>query len=390
MSRPWSDSTKRAFAIGMVLVLALAAYQFRTLISPLAIAVIIAYILTPLVDNLVASTRLPRSLAVLLVDVVALAVVGVIPAIVAPTLIAEAGQINLDLQSLLDQVQSAVSGRTTLLGIELNLDQLFTETGNALRDLVQPLISQSVFLLIDVASGLLWAIFIFVISFYLMRDWHRVTSYLENVVPPGYREDYTLLLARVGRIWHSFFRGQVILSLVVGTAVTVSMAVLGVRNALVLGLLAGLLEVVPNVGPVVSAIPAVLLALLQGSGWIPLGHLWFALAVVGTYTLIQQVENNYLVPRIIGGSVNLHPLVVLVGAIAGARVAGILGIFLAAPTLASARVILGYIYAKLLDLEPFSAEDTCIVRPECAVEEKPDLLTRLREWLRSASRLLRE
>jgi len=106
------------------------------------------------------------------------------------------------------------------------------------------------------------------------------------------------------------------------------------------------------VGPVVSAIPAVALALLQGSSWLPIPPFWFAVLVAGIYTAVQQVENNYLVPRIIGGSVRLHPLVVLVGAIGGARMAGILGIFLAAPVLASARVLLSYIYAKLLDVEP--------------------------------------
>jgi predicted PurR-regulated permease PerM len=187
-----------------------------------------------------------------------------------------------------------------------------------------------------------------------MRDWHRVTAYFRSVVPPGYGRDYAGLTAELKRIWQAFFRGQVVLSLVIATTVAIAMAVVGLPNALLLGLLAGLLEVVPNVGPVVAAIPAVALALLQGSSWIPLPPLWFALLVVGIYVVIQQVENNYLVPRIIGGSVRLHPLVVLVGAIAGARMAGILGIFLAAPVLASARVVLAYIVSGFEETPPDS------------------------------------
>jgi predicted PurR-regulated permease PerM len=175
-------------------------------------------------------------------------------------------------------------------------------------------------------------------------------------VPPDYREDYDRLAKEIGRVWQSFFRGQVVLSAVIFLAVTTALAVVGVRNALILGLLAGVLEVVPNVGPVVAAVPAVLLALVQGSSWLPIGNFWFAVLVAGLYVLIQQLENNYLVPRIIGRSVNLHPLVVLVGVIAGARLAGILGIFLAAPTLATGRILLRYVYAKLLDLDPFPPE----------------------------------
>jgi hypothetical protein len=127
----------------------------------------------------------------------------------------------------------------------------------------------------------------------------------------------------------------------------------GVRNALILGIMAGVLEIIPNIGPTIAAIPAVLIAYFQGSTYLPLSNGWFALLVIGLYVVIQQVENNILVPRIIGRSLNLHPLVVIVGAIAGARLAGILGMFLAAPMLASLRILGNYVYCKLLDLEPF-------------------------------------
>jgi predicted PurR-regulated permease PerM len=126
--------------------------------------------------------------------------------------------------------------------------------------------------------------------------------------------------------------------------------------ALFLGLLAGILEFIPNIGPVLASIPAILLALFQNeSSWLGslVGPFWFALIVLLLYGLIQRVENVYLVPRIIGRSLNLHPLVVLIGAVVGASVAGIFGILLAAPLLATARLILAYIYHKLLDQPPF-------------------------------------
>lgn len=353
MSRPWSDSTKRAVAIGLVLILLLLIYRFSAIIAPLVIAVIVAYILTPVVDALNQRTRIPRSLCVWLVDVLALAFLAIIPVVVAPVLISELTAVNVDTQALVSKLESYLGGRVMLLGFRVNLGDVYQQVATSLQALISPLISQGVFFLLDVARGILWTIFVFVVSFYLMRDWHKIAKYIESVVPPNYKLDYANLMMRMGQIWQSFFRGQVVLSLVVGTVSGLTMAIVGVSNAFVLGLLAGLLEVIPNFGPVIAAIPAVILALLKGSSWLPLGNFWFALLVAGLYVLIQQVENNYLVPRIIGGSVKLHPMVVLVGAIAGARLAGVLGIFLAAPVLASGRVLLAYVYGKLLDHEPF-------------------------------------
>jgi len=385
MSRPWSDSTKRAVTIGLVLILLLLIYRFSPIISPLAVAVIVAYILTPVVDALNRRTRIPRSLCVCLVDVLALAFLAVIPAVAAPALISELTAVDVDTQALVSKLESYLGGQVILWGLRVNLSDVYQQVATSLQALISPLISQSVFFLLDVARGILWTIFVFVVSFYLMRDWHRIARYIHSVVPPDYRVDYANLMAQMGRIWQSFFRGQVVLSLVVGTVSGVAMAVVGVGNAFVLGLLAGLLEVIPNFGPIIAAVPAVILALVKGSSWLPLNGLWLALLVVGLYVLIQQVENNYLVPRIIGGSVKLHPMVVLVGAIAGARLAGVLGIFLAAPVLASARVLLAYVYSRLLDLDPFAEppEQADGGRGTGATSDGTLLHVALATWLRS-------
>jgi predicted PurR-regulated permease PerM len=128
-----------------------------------------------------------------------------------------------------------------------------------------------------------------------------------------------------------------------------------VPNALLLGLLAGILEIIPNLGPVLAAVPAVALAFFQGSDRLPLSNEWFVALVIFLYILIQQVENYVFVPRILGASVKLHPVVVIAGVVAGASIAGLLGIFLAAPTIASLRLLGGYLYAKMLQPDPSSA-----------------------------------
>ena len=150
--------------------------------------------------------------------------------------------------------------------------------------------------------------------------------------------------------------GQLVLGLVVGTVVWLSMWIVGHPSAGLMGLLAGLLEIVPTFGPVLATIPALITAMLQGSTWMPISNFWFVVAVLIIYIIIQQTENAYLVPRIMGRRLQLHPLVVFIGVLAGGLVAGAVGVLLAAPVLGTLRIVARYVYAKLLNQDPFPRE----------------------------------
>jgi predicted PurR-regulated permease PerM len=139
-------------------------------------------------------------------------------------------------------------------------------------------------------------------------------------------------------------------------------------GALYLGIIAGLLEIVPTIGPIIAAVPAVIVALVQGSAYLPIGNLAFAGLIILFYLLVQQVENNLIVPRVLGDAVELPPLVVMTGAVVGASVGGILGVMLATPVIATGRVILGYLYRKLLDQEPFPTEE---IVPDSGTSSSP-------------------
>jgi predicted PurR-regulated permease PerM len=123
--------------------------------------------------------------------------------------------------------------------------------------------------------------------------------------------------------------------------------------ALAMGVLAGLLEFLPSIGHGIWLTIGALLAFFAGSTRLPIPNWAFALLVTGMHIFFQQFDLNYLIPRIIGRRVHLPPLVVILGIVTGALLAGVLGILLAAPTIASARVVGRYIYANLFDQEPF-------------------------------------
>jgi predicted PurR-regulated permease PerM len=354
MSKSWSESTKWLVIISSLLALVWIVYRFSQIISPLALAVILAYALNPPVRFLTTRTRLSRTLAVASVYLALIVILSLVIVAFVPGLIQQVTNMDVVFQNIVEDVSSFFEEPLSIPGFPpIDLMDVYQEVSGTLQSIVSPLASRTVSFLIDLASGFAWLIFVLIVSFYLLKDMGKLGRSLDKLVPVDYREEVRRLVGEINVIWSAFFRSQLILCAVVGAVVGVTVQVVGVRNALILGIMAGVLEIIPNIGPTIAAIPAVLIAYFQGSTYLPLSNGWFALLVIGIYVVIQQVENNILVPRIIGRSLNLHPLVVIIGAIAGARLAGILGMFLAAPFLASLRILGNYVYCKLLDLEPF-------------------------------------
>jgi predicted PurR-regulated permease PerM len=224
-----------------------------------------------------------------------------------------------------------------------------------------------------VVSTAVLMLFIFLASIHMSLSAHTYREACQRAMPAAYRPELTELLARIVRVWNGFFRGQLILMLVIGVLSWLGLAALGVPGALSLGIVAGLLELIPNLGPIIATIPAVMVALLQGSSYLPISPLAVAVVVLLYYVLLQQLENIVIVPRVLGDAVELPPLVVMTGVLVGSTTAGILGALLAAPVIGTGREILCYVYRKLLGEEPFPTE----AAPKQA--ERPSV--GLRQWL---------
>jgi predicted PurR-regulated permease PerM len=352
-SHLWSDTTKHVVVTGGAVLVALMLYRFRQLLPPLVIAIILAYVLNPMVGLIIRRTGFPRTLAAVLLYLVLIVLLALLPILLAPSLIKQLRAVDLNLRQISEDLERFLDQPLFLLGYRLEIEQAWRQIIGTLESLISPIASRTMGVLFEAVTSLAWLVFVLVVSFYMLKDQPAIMRYLHHLIPRRYQADVHMLGAEINSIWNTFFRGQLILSLVVGLTVGVLTAAVGLRNAVALGALAGMLEVLPNIGPTVAAIPAILIALFQGSTYIPLPPFWFALLVTGLYVLIQQVENNYLVPRIIGRSLNLHPLVIIVAVVAGANLAGVLGGLLAAPILASFRVLVSYTFRKLLDEPPF-------------------------------------
>lgn len=388
-SSRWDTATKRTVLVVLLVVAALLLWISRRVLPLLIVALIISYVLNPLVDR-AARLRIPRSISTIVLFALALVGLVLLPVLLVPVLITQlrdlgAFNVSSTAYGLVNWITRWISDLpevVTVLGIEIPTDNLISqfETGftqitfvptvaevlssvqqalGTATGLISSTAALSVTLVGSIFQALLTAIIVFFISLYLTKDLPTVRQYIESLFPPSYQPELREAFQRIGYIWSRFFRGQLALSIVVGVATWLVLRLLGMPGALILGIVAGVLEVIPNIGPIVAMIPAVAVALIQGSDVLSaygIGNVGFALITVGTYFLIQQVENNLLVPRIIGDSVNLHPVVVIVGVAVGLNAFGILGAFLAAPVLASMRVVGGYLHAKLLDYPPFAGK----------------------------------
>ena len=349
----WSTDTKRIVSIVAVALVAYSLFRFPIVIRPLLLALLLAYLLSPLAGWLTRRYHWRPGLASALLHlvtltVIVLAIILLVPAIVGQfqSLKIDFGQIQASIRNLLDK-PIVVGGQT------IDLQAVYQQVTENLSSMIQPLVSSAFNFVVDVAQGLLSLILIIVISFYILKDAAVINASLERLIPPTYRNDFIRLRAQVARTWNAFFRGQLILGIVMGVVVGLAMWALGLRNALLIGILFGVLEVVPNFGPIIASIPTLAIAYFTGSTWLPVSGEVFLIIVLIASIALQQIENIVLVPRIMGYHLNLHPVVVLLGVIAGASLAGVLGILLAAPMLATARVIGHYVYCKMLNLDPF-------------------------------------
>lgn len=349
----WSSQTKiMIIAMIMILVVYLL-YRFSEVIPPLIIAIILAYILTPIANALTPRLFGRRWLAILLVYLVLILISIALPLIIVPQIVAQFTGLNVDIQRILAELESLLSMQIQIGGQIIDGAYLFERIVESLQGLLEPFFGSTLNFAVEFITSLVWIIFILVVSIYLVKDATALRDYLEGIVPPEYRNDYIILREEINKIWSAFFRGQLVLASVVASIFMSIGFVLGLPFWLAMGLLAGLLEFLPSLGHGIWFTIATSLALFVGSTWIPIPNWAFMFIVAGLHAFFMQFDVNYLIPRIIGRSVHLPPLVIILGIVAGAALGGILGIALAAPTIASARVLGRYLYAYLFDLDPF-------------------------------------
>jgi predicted PurR-regulated permease PerM len=349
----WDKTTKVVIAVLLVLLAGLALYLVRVVFVPLIIGGIMAYILAPVVGWINRRLRIPRGLATGIVYLLLLAIVVPLPVLLVPWGINQIGFLRREFINFVAYLDTISADTVQIMGFELVVGDIVDQVTSALTDLITTIAPASLSIVFGAAETLLMVIFTFLIGFYLTADSHRFIAGLRGLVPRPYLEDMQKLGHEIDLIWSAFFRGQLMLAVVVAILLTGVSALIGLPQPVLIGVLGGLLEFLPSVGHAIFLIIASILALVEGSSTLPVSNVVFLFIVIGVHTAYTQLDLNFLIPRIIGRQVHLHPMVVIIGIIIGASVGGVLGIALAAPTIASLRVLGRYVYARLFDSDPF-------------------------------------
>jgi len=356
-SLQWSPTTKLLISTVLLVIGGTLLVRFSEVIPPLIVACILAFVISPIVRRIERWLNIKRVWATLIVYIVLLGIASLVPILVVPVLVDQFVNLNVNIQEIIHTVEDFLAKEITLGGISIDLSSIFDQFAGSLQNLIEPYLGQTLGIAFEVIGSAVWAVFILVISFYLVKDGNQFWKWLEGLVPPMYREDYIRLRGEIYLIWSSFFRGQLILAFIVTIIFIIVGFIIGIPYAIAMAVFAGLMEFIPSIGHAIWIFVASLLVFFVGSTWLPLQNWLVMVILIGLHLIFEQIDLNYLIPRIIGRRVHLHPLVVILGIIVGAVLAGVLGVVLAAPSISSIRVIGRYVYARLFDLDPYPIEE---------------------------------
>jgi predicted PurR-regulated permease PerM len=351
--------------IAGITVLAVLFWFGRDVLAPFVVGILIVYLLDPVVERLarieVGGRRVSRALLIILVYLVGTLVLCELVFLLVGPLVEQVRAFAKDAPGYVDDLNARLA---ELLGwwnrldlpadikaaVDKALADLLANVGSIIPTILRPVFSS----VLGFAGSVFGYLIIPVWTFWILRDRPRIVRAFDHAVPADWRADTWAALGIVRRVFGSWIRGQLVLGLVVGTATFIGLLVLGAvvdpvfsRYAVLLAVIAGVFELLPVIGPIISAIPAILLGATAGLPGI--------VAALALYFAIQQVENTVLVPKIQGDATKLHPAVVIFSLILGGAVAGLLGAILALPVAATLRDLYVYAFRRAGGMSPAEA-----------------------------------
>jgi len=309
-------------------------FQLRELVLVLLTAIVIASAIEP-ATRWFRRYKVPRVPAVLVVYLIVILILAGIFSLFVPLLLSEVNNLLATLPQYIDGIAAwdplSAGSQVVNNGIpgEFSLRDAIDEVRSTISGFQGGFIS----IMSGIFGGIFSLILIIVLSFYLAVQEDGIDEFLRIISPVKHRE-------YVSGLWHRtqykiglWMQGQLLLTIIIAVLTYLGLTILGVPYAFLLAILAGIFELIPIFGPVISAIPAVVLALINGISFIDPG-VGSAVAVALFYVLIQQFENHLIYPLVVRKVVGVHPMLVIIALIVGWNIAGFLGIILAVPVAA--------------------------------------------------------
>lgn len=352
MNQNWSVPTRLFVLTVLIILLSLFIYYIHDLIGPLVVAALIAYLLHPIAAALDRRTPINYKFSVFLVYIGFLAVLILIPTLVTPAVIDQVASMDIEMQNIISGIddfisQTTIMGYQVFQGIPANLEESISET----------LHPEQVFTSIQVITeNVVWVILVMILIYYFMVDWEKIRIWGFDLVPEIYHVDALRLYRQLRDIWKTYLRGQLLTVFLIGLVSGIAAGILGLPGAIIIGLVAAVLAIVPSVGSSFMVFVAAVVAFFSDSATFMFSDFWFVVVVTGVFTGIHLFDNYYLRPRILGQGLRLHPAVVLFAVIGALTLGGALLVLIIVPIISSVEVLLRYVICRLTGADPWERE----------------------------------
>lgn len=356
-SPSWSTTTKLIIGLTLVALFAGIFLYYRSIISLMIVASIITYLFQPMVLNLTERTRMSWRLSATLIFLVfIILLIGLITGAglaIAQQLI---GLVSF-LQDFTENLPSIAEDLTSYLeqfgvGDLINLNDL----ANQLLETIRPLLGQAGSIVGSIATGAATGIgrtfFVVLVSYFILSESQRVGDF-SIIHIPQYDYDIRRMSRQLRLVWDSFFRGQIIIFVMIFFVYLLVFSSLGVRYSVALAALTGLAVFIPYVGIWVTVIVLALVTFFQPDNYFGMLNWQYSAMILAITLVINFTFDNYITPRFFGRTLDIHPAAVLVAALFMASLLGLIGIFLAAPVVATIKILGIYVFRKMVDLDPW-------------------------------------
>ena len=365
----WSSTTKLTIGLTLAAITIFLVFRFLNILGPLLLAFILAYLFFPLAAAPRRYLHVPWRLSVtVLYFIVIFLLLGSIAA----------GGLAIfeQVQSLIAFLQKTVTNLPqtieSLLSTPLQLgpfilrpdtlDMDVSTLTNQILGVIQPTLSTAGSLVGAFASSAAvmigWVFFILLISYFILAESDGVPNLLVGLNLPGHAYDVQRLSKELSRIWNAFLRGQLTIVLITVLVYTFVLGTLGMKFFFGLALLAGLARFIPYVGPAITWTTYGLVAFFQGYTIFGISPLAYVGLIVGIAWFMDMIIDNMVAPRVMADALQVHPATVMVSALIGANLLGVIGVVLAAPVLATVQLFVNYTVRKLLDQNPWTGMRT--------------------------------
>ncbi len=341
-------------ALGILLI-----WAAKPVMGPFVGAAITAYLFNPLIGWLHRRTGIGRAFWIIVLYILLGALVYALVRSLGPMVGSQYRGLVAQIPRMRDQIELwiATNQYIDLGGITIDLFALERPLASFLTELSNSLPSRVPDLVVTALERVLLFVTYLIATFYLLLQAEQITNWIYHLVPAPYRAEIRDLGRQVDATLTGYIRGTLLLIPIMSVLTYIVLSILGIRYALVIAIASGMLEIIPLIGPWSAAGIAVSVSLLQPTtpfGW---SHALLAVVVGTSYFVLRMAEDNFIIPQVVGHAVHLHPVLVLFAILAGGAIGGPFGLLVGIPVVAVVRLLLRFLYRKLVDASDLTLPD---------------------------------